>query len=51
MAKAGFRVRDSDLYTIEPPDLWARYIDAPFKHRASRGLTPALRKPSPPHRA
>ncbi|PYN73194.1 MAG: BarH protein [Candidatus Rokuibacteriota bacterium] len=38
MAKAGFRVLDSDLHIIEPPDLWARYIDAPFKHRAPRGL-------------
>jgi predicted TIM-barrel fold metal-dependent hydrolase len=38
MAKNGFRVLDSDLHIIEPPDLWARYIDAPFKHRAPRGF-------------
>jgi hypothetical protein len=38
MAKAGFRVPDSDLHTIEPPDLGARYIDAWFKHRAPRGF-------------
>src|ERR671937_220102 len=38
MAKHGFRVLDSDLHIIEPPDLWARYIDAPFKHRAPRGF-------------
>lgn len=38
MAKAGFRVLDSDLHIIEPPDLWDRYIDAPFKHQAPRGF-------------
>jgi predicted TIM-barrel fold metal-dependent hydrolase len=38
MAKAGFRVLDSDLHILEPPDLWDRYIDAPFKHRAPRGF-------------
>src|SRR5207245_4953002 len=38
MAKNGFRVLDSDIHIIEPPDLWARYIDAPFKHQAPRGL-------------
>src|ERR1041385_2257842 len=38
MAKAGFRVLDSDIHIIEPPDLWDRYIDAPFKHQAPRGF-------------
>src|ERR1051326_3274361 len=38
MAKAGFRVLDSDLHIIEPPDLWERYIEAPFKHQAPRGF-------------
>jgi uncharacterized protein len=38
MARAGFRVLDSDLHIIEPPDLWPRYIDPPFKHRAPRGF-------------
>jgi uncharacterized protein len=38
MAKNGFRVFDSDIHIIEPPDLWARYIDAPFKHQAPRGF-------------
>src|SRR5438445_223840 len=38
MAKNGFRVLDSDIHIIEPPDLWARYIDAPFKHQAPRGF-------------
>jgi uncharacterized protein len=39
MAKDGFRVLDSDLHVIEPPDLWARYIEAPFKHQAPRGFS------------
>ena len=39
MAKNGFRVLDSDLHIIEPPDLWARYIDAPFRHQAPRGFS------------
>ena len=38
MAKNGFKVLDSDLHVIEPPDLWQRYIDAEFKDRAPRGL-------------
>ena len=38
MAKAGFRVLDSDIHIIEPPDLWDRYIDAPFKGQAPRGF-------------
>jgi len=37
MAKDGFRVLDSDLHILEPPDLWERYIDAPFRHQAPRG--------------
>jgi len=38
MAKNGFRVLDSDIHIIEPPDLWERYIDAPFRHQAPRGF-------------
>ena len=38
MAKAGFRVLDSDIHIIEPPDLWERYIDAPYKQQAPRGF-------------
>src|SRR2546426_7051595 len=38
MAHTGFRVLDSDIHIIEPPDLWERYIDAPFKHQAPRGF-------------
>jgi len=29
--KNGFRVMDSDLHTMEPDDLWLRYLDEPFK--------------------
>ena len=36
--KNGFRVLDSDLHILEPPDLWERYIDAPHKHQAPRGF-------------
>ena len=34
--KHGFRVMDSDLHTMEPDDLWAQYLDAPFKPFAPR---------------
>ena len=33
MAKNGFKVMDSDMHVMEPPDLWDRYIDPEFKHR------------------
>jgi predicted TIM-barrel fold metal-dependent hydrolase len=39
MAKNGFKILDSDMHIMEPPDLWQRYIDAPFKARAPRGVT------------
>jgi len=29
--KNGFRVMDSDLHTMEPDDLWRRYLEEPFK--------------------
>src|SRR5215813_8010689 len=29
--KNGFRVLDSDLHTMEPDDLWFRYLEEPFK--------------------
>lgn len=35
----GFKVLDSDMHIMEPPDLWERYIDAEFKHLAPRGTT------------
>src|SRR5262249_5812723 len=36
--KNGLRVVHSDIHLIEPPDLWARYIDATLKHQAPRGF-------------
>jgi hypothetical protein len=36
MAKAGFRVMDSDIHVIEPRDLWQRYIEPDFRDRAPR---------------
>ncbi len=33
--KRGFRVIDCDMHTIEPPDIWDRYLDAPFRHHAA----------------
>src|SRR5712692_7818909 len=39
MARQGFKVLDSDMHIIEPPDLWQRYIDPEFKDKAPRGLT------------
>src|SRR5438094_10518811 len=39
MAKNGYRIFDSDMHIMEPPDLWERYIDPEFKSVAPRGLT------------
>ncbi len=39
MAKNGFKILDSDMHIMEPPDLWERYIDQKFKARAPRGVT------------
>ncbi|MGH7772874.1 MAG: amidohydrolase family protein [Candidatus Binatia bacterium] len=39
MAKNGFKVMDSDMHVMEPPDLWQRYIDPQFADRAPIGLT------------
>ncbi len=39
MAKNGFKVFDSDMHIMEPPDLWPRYIDPEFKDIAPRGVT------------
>jgi len=39
MAKKGFRVLDSDMHIMEPPDLWQRYIDPQFRDIAPIGLT------------
>src|SRR5262245_37601960 len=37
--KQGFKVMDSDMHIIEPPDLWQRYIEPEFKDQAPRGTT------------
>jgi predicted TIM-barrel fold metal-dependent hydrolase len=39
MAHGAFKVLDSDIHIIEPPDLWPRYIDPAFRERAPIGLT------------
>jgi predicted TIM-barrel fold metal-dependent hydrolase len=39
MAKNGFKILDSDMHIMEPPDLWQRYIDVRFRSRAPRGVT------------
>jgi uncharacterized protein len=37
--KNGFRVFDSDMHIMEPPDLWERYIAPEFRDIAPRGRT------------
>ncbi len=39
MAKNGFKVIDSDMHVMEPPELWEKYIDKKFRDRAPRGVT------------
>src|SRR2546423_4330506 len=39
MAKHGFKVFDSDMHIMEPPDLWERYIAPEFRSIAPRGVT------------
>jgi uncharacterized protein len=39
MAKNGFKVFDSDMHIMEPPDLWERYISPEFRLQAPRGRT------------
>jgi uncharacterized protein len=39
MAKSGFKVFDSDMHIMEPPDLWERYIAPEFRSLAPRGRT------------
>ncbi|HLN99005.1 MAG TPA: amidohydrolase family protein, partial [Pyrinomonadaceae bacterium] len=38
MACNGFKILDSDMHIMEPPDLWERYIDGKFSARAPRGV-------------
>ena len=37
MAKEGYRVFDSDMHIMEPPDLWQRYTDTGYRDRAPIG--------------
>ncbi len=39
MARDGYKVFDSDMHVLEPVDLWERYLDKPWRHRAPRGST------------
>jgi predicted TIM-barrel fold metal-dependent hydrolase len=39
VAKNGFKVFDSDMHIMEPPDLWERYIAPEFRSIAPRGVT------------
>jgi predicted TIM-barrel fold metal-dependent hydrolase len=39
MARGGFKVFDSDMHIMEPPDLWQRYIAPEFRAQAPRGIT------------
>jgi uncharacterized protein len=43
VAKNGFRILDSDMHIMEPPDLWERYVDAEFRHLAPHGLNESVR--------
>jgi predicted TIM-barrel fold metal-dependent hydrolase len=48
MARDGYLILDSDLHMMEPDDLWARYLDAPFRDDPPRffGGQRAQLKPS-----
>ena len=39
MARDGFKVFDSDMHIMEPPDLWQRYIAPEFRSMAPIGRT------------
>jgi uncharacterized protein len=39
VAKNGFKVFDSDMHIMEPPDLWERYMAPEFRSSAPRGRT------------
>jgi hypothetical protein len=36
MAREGYLILDSDLNMMEPDDLWARYLDEPYRANAPR---------------
>ena len=39
MALDGFKVMDSDMHVMEPPDLWQRYMEPKYRDRAPVGTT------------
>ena len=39
MARNGFRVFDSDMHIMEPPDLWQRFIAPKYRSQAPVGVT------------
>jgi uncharacterized protein len=39
MSANGWRVADSDMHVMEPPDLWERYISSEWRHAAPVGLS------------
>src|SRR5215472_1415001 len=36
MARQGYLIMDSDLHMMEPDDLWARYLEEPYRANAPR---------------
>jgi hypothetical protein len=36
MAKQGFKIMDCDMHIQEPEDLWRRYLDERYRHRAPK---------------
>ncbi len=46
--KHGFRVMDSDLHTMEPDDLWERYLEEPFRRFAPTFVRRADNAPNQP---
>lgn len=40
MARDGYLILDSDLHLMEPEDLWARYLDEPYRKDAPRFFGP-----------
>src|ERR1051325_3053825 len=43
MSNSGFKVLDSDMHILEPPDLWQRFLDKKFRHLAPVGTTDHVR--------
>jgi predicted TIM-barrel fold metal-dependent hydrolase len=39
MTKHGFKVMDSDMHVMEPPDLWERYLSPEYRAMSPRGVT------------